>query len=69
MSDFETYTFTGRQVQEIVDGLGKLQGSMRIAMRRVRGTGKNFDEKREAIRERQAVVAALIEQFMARGRS
>jgi hypothetical protein len=63
----ETFTFTGRQVQELVDACGVLQGRMRTEMRRVRGVSEAADEKRAAIRERQAVVAALVEKFMASG--
>ena len=64
----ETYTFTGREVQELVSGCHLLQVRIKNAMDRVRGVGEEADEKRDAIRAWQAVVDALVEKFMASGK-
>lgn len=63
--ELETFSFTGREVQELVDACHRLQGTNRIAMRRVRGLGENADEKRDAIRNRMHVVDGIIEKLIA----
>jgi hypothetical protein len=65
MSDIETFSFTGREVQELVDACHRLQGTNRIAMRRVRGLGEDAQAKRDAITARQAVVDGIIGKLIA----